>query len=162
MKDFGDYEDGQLTRQKLASAYVGFITNKDDIGTDPVRRRCRPRAARFHRDGHLRLRPARRGSDLLQPAQRRRLQGLCAGFAARDLGRLGVPYEALTGDLSNVNFSSGRMGWLEFQRSLAAWQWDMFIPQFCGSVEQWFIDAIEAMGENVAASASSGPRPAAR
>lgn len=63
---------------------------------------------------------------------------------------LGVPYEALTGDLSNVNFSSGRMGWLEYQRSLAAWQWTMFIPQFCGAISAWMIDALEFVGENVA------------
>ncbi|GAA0439656.1 MULTISPECIES: phage portal protein [Sphingomonas] len=60
-----------------------------------------------------------------------------------------MPYEALTGDLSNVNFSSGRMGWLEYQRSLAAWQWTMFIPQFCGAVVAWLIDAFAMIGEDV-------------
>ena len=62
---------------------------------------------------------------------------------------LGVPYEALTGDLSKFDFFSGRMGWLECQRSLATWQWAIFIPQFCGAVATWMIEALEVAGQDV-------------
>jgi capsid protein len=62
------------------------------------------------------------------------LHGIAAGF--------GITYEALTGDLSQVNFSSARMGWLEFQRNLDAWRWAMFIPQFCNPVWEWFQDGV--------------------
>jgi len=54
---------------------------------------------------------------------------------------LGVPYELLTGDLKGVNFSSGRMGWLNFARRVDVWQWRMLIPQLCDQVWRWFMEA---------------------
>ena len=62
------------------------------------------------------------------------LHSIAAGF--------GITYESLTGDLSQVNFSSARMGWLEFQRNLDAWRWSMFVPQFCSPVFRWFLDGV--------------------
>jgi capsid protein len=53
-----------------------------------------------------------------------------------------VTYEALTGDMSGVNYSSGRMGWLEFQRNIDAWRWNMFIPQAMDPLERWTKEAI--------------------
>ncbi|MGI4880451.1 MAG: phage portal protein, partial [Janthinobacterium lividum] len=62
---------------------------------------------------------------------------------------LGVPYEVVTGDLSAVSFISGRLGRLNFKRSVETWQWLTFIPQFCEPAGQWFLDAAVMMGENV-------------
>jgi lambda family phage portal protein len=53
----------------------------------------------------------------------------------------GVPYETLAGDLSQVNFSSGRMGWIEFQRSVDQWRWHMLIPHLCEPIGRWFCEA---------------------
>ena len=62
---------------------------------------------------------------------------------------LGVSYEALTGDLEGVNFSSGRMGWLEFQRNIDKWRWHTFIG--CGFTPMmgWFLDAAALTGIDV-------------
>jgi capsid protein len=49
-----------------------------------------------------------------------------------------VPYFVLTGDYSQVNFSSGRMGWLEFQRCIEQWRWNMVIPRFLDPTFRWF------------------------
>lgn len=153
MKDFGDYEDAQLTRQKLATAYVGFVMNDNEdgviagieadegaVGSEPLDY-IESGTFAYGRPGdkvEFSDPPTVEGyGDYTKVS----LRAVAAG--------LGVPYEALTGDLSNVNFSSGRMGWLEYQRSLAAWQWTMFIPQFCGSVGQWMIDALAMLGEDV-------------
>lgn len=54
---------------------------------------------------------------------------------------LGVPYEVLTGDLAGVNFTSGRMGWLEFGRNIDVWRWNMLVPQLCDKVWHWFNEA---------------------
>ena len=54
---------------------------------------------------------------------------------------IGVPYELLVGDLKGVNFSSGRMGWLEFSRKIDIWRWKMLIPQLCDGVWGWFNEA---------------------
>lgn len=39
-----------------------------------------------------------------------------------------IPYELLTGDLKQVNFSSSRVGLQEFRRMIEALQWQMLIP----------------------------------
>ena len=58
------------------------------------------------------------------------LQAAAAGW--------GITYEALTGDLSGTNFASGRMGWLEFNRNIGRWRWDIMIPQMLDPVAGWY------------------------
>jgi len=60
---------------------------------------------------------------------------------------LGITYEALTSDYSQVNFSSARMAWLEFQRTIDVWRWHMLIPQACSGVWNWFLEAAAVAGE---------------
>lgn len=55
---------------------------------------------------------------------------------------LGMTYEALTGDLSNVNFSSGRMGWLEFYRGITDTTEQMVRPQMCDKIGGWILDGL--------------------
>jgi lambda family phage portal protein len=43
---------------------------------------------------------------------------------------LGITYESLSGDLSMVNFSSGRMGDLQFRANVDSWRWHMLVPRF--------------------------------
>jgi capsid protein len=58
---------------------------------------------------------------------------------------LGLSYEALTGDLSETNFSSGRMGWLEMQRTIEHSRWHVHIPQFCDGIAAWWAErAVQA------------------
>jgi lambda family phage portal protein len=52
---------------------------------------------------------------------------------------LGITYEALTSDYSQVNFSSGRMGHLEFRKNVETWRWAMLIPQFCEPAFEHFL-----------------------
>lgn len=58
----------------------------------------------------------------------------------------GVPYEVMTGDLSRVNYSSGRMGWLEFGRELRIWRRDVIAQPLCEPVFRWFLRAAELAG----------------
>lgn len=152
MKDFADYEDAQLTRQKIAASFVGFVSSEEGSGIPGVEQDdegyegdrldyVEPGTFQYGRPGEEISWSNPPGVDGYSDYSKVSLRAVSAG--------LGVPYEALTGDLSNVNFSSGRMGWLEYQRSLAAWQWTMFIPQFCGAVGQWMIEGLSAIGEDV-------------
>jgi capsid protein len=58
----------------------------------------------------------------------------------------GIPYSVLTGDLRQVNFSSGRMGLMTFNRNVTHWQHNMMIPQLCNPVWAWFMEALQVMG----------------
>lgn len=59
----------------------------------------------------------------------------------------GVPYEVMTGDLSKVNYSSGRMGFLEFARELRTWRRDVVVRPFCDPAFRWFLEAAALAGE---------------
>lgn len=54
---------------------------------------------------------------------------------------VGITYEALTGDLSGVNFSSARIGRLEMDRNISRWQWLMMVPMFLQRFSGWFVEA---------------------
>lgn len=51
---------------------------------------------------------------------------------------LGITYEALSNDLSSVNFSSGRLGDLQFRANVDQWRWHMLIPRFCNPAFERF------------------------
>lgn len=67
-------------------------------------------------------------------------------FAKHHLRRiavgLGITYESLTGDLTGVNFSSGRIGRIDAGQSVEAWQWTVVIPRLCAPMGQWFLKAL--------------------
>ena len=145
MKDFDDYEDAELVRQKIAACFTVFVqdTNPDaSLGNDEaieLASRVEP--------GIIEMLPPGKSVQFAQPPMtngyesysRKILQGIAAGT--------GITYEVMTGDLSNVNFSSGRMGWIEFQRNVTDWQENMLIPMFCDKVWDWFLQAAAIVGK---------------
>ena len=62
---------------------------------------------------------------------------------------LGVSYEALSMDYSNVNFSSGRMGWIEMHRTIEDMRYTILIPKLLNRVADWFFESISYLGYNV-------------
>lgn len=157
LKDFGDYEDAQLTRQKIASAFAGYVKGDDDgqfpgigsdadDGDDPADREpldfVESGTIQYLRPGEEITFPSPPGVDGYMDYSRVSQRAIAAG--------LGVPYELLTGDLSQVSFISGRFGRLTFNRAVSTWQWLMFIPQFCANVERWFLEAAELEGHDIA------------
>lgn len=52
---------------------------------------------------------------------------------------LGITYEALTGDLGNVNFSSARLGRIEMGQNVEAWQWTLVMPRLCAPLATWIL-----------------------
>lgn len=138
MQDLGDHQDAQLMRQKIAACFAAFRTTLDtDIG---------PNASPF--DVGSKLSPG--AIQTLAPGEDIRfadpptvgnfdeftrvvLRSIAAG--------MGVSYEALVGDLSNVNFSSARMGRMEMDRNISSWQWLMLMPQMMHPIGRWFVEA---------------------
>ena len=144
MRDFDDYEDAELVRQKIAACFTVFISDTDadapkTVEEADIASRVEP--------GIIEILPPGKSVHFAQPPltngyesySRKILQGIAAGT--------GITYEAMTGDLSNVNFSSGRMGWIEMQRNIQDWQEDMLIPQLCETVWDWFLKAGAIVGK---------------
>ncbi|TWD54536.1 lambda family phage portal protein [Agrobacterium vitis] len=154
--DLADYEDAELMRQKIAACFAVFWI--DSNGTLKLGSDGKPEAPEYN-------------ADMLEPGMQQRLPpGTDVKFSTppttagypdylRSMIRkiaigYGVPYEALAGDLSQVNFSSGRMGWLEFQRTITHWQSQMLIPHFCERVAEWFLDAADLVSPGISGGAS--------
>lgn len=155
MKDFGDYEDAQLVRQKIAACFTAFRiggagddgtvppadSNGDPIDPSPYLENLEPGIIEDLPDGGDIKFAEPPGVDGYEPYSRISLQAISAG--------VGIPYEVLTGDLSKVSFISGRLGRLQFKTDLEFWQWSVFIPQFCEPAGQWFLEAAAMAGVDV-------------
>ncbi|MFM2254136.1 MAG: Stenotrophomonas phage [Pseudomonadota bacterium] len=63
---------------------------------------------------------------------KQRLHIIAAGF--------GVTYEMMTGDMSEVNFSSARMRQNDFRRDVEITQWTCLIPTLCDAVCRKFVE----------------------
>ena len=136
LRELDIYEDAYLKRQQIANLFALFVLSQEENDTaqqafTDLEDGLMPGAAYFMQEGFDVKFSAPPKADDYGPYTRDTLYRAAAG--------LGVTSEALTGDLSRVNFSSARMGWQEFGRNIDAWRWQMFIPTFCHGVARWFI-----------------------
>ncbi|RWR31349.1 phage portal protein [Sinirhodobacter populi] len=59
---------------------------------------------------------------------------------------IGITFESLSGNLRQVNFSSGRMGRNEMDRLIHMWRRSMMIMQFGVGMERWFREGLAIAG----------------
>ena len=142
LRDLDDYEFTERIRNKIAACYTVFI---EDDSIDPSNTDTEYETEKIEPGAIEQLPPGRKVTVAQPPAKdgfgdytRANLRGIASGT--------GASYEGLTGDYSNVNFSSGRMGWLEFAREVEQWQWKVLIPKLCDGVYDWFIEATQLAG----------------
>jgi lambda family phage portal protein len=141
MRDRADFADAHLMRQKIAACFAAFIRSTE--GNDGIAEQETGYPIESLEPGMIeRLND---GEDVTfgNPPQVGDYGEYIKAQDREIAAGLGISYEALTGDLSNVNFSSGRMGWLEFQRSIDAWRNFMLTPQMLHPVGKWFLDAAQ-------------------
>lgn len=138
LKDFDDYEDAEVIRQKIAACFAAFVQDADPasagVGGDDTDQleKLEPGTVEYLPPGKEITFANPPTTNNYDTFSRKILQGIAAGY--------GITYESMTGDLSNVNFSSGRMGWLEMSRQVADWQYNMIIPMLCDTTLEWFMD----------------------
>lgn len=138
LKEFDEFEDAQLLRQKIAACLAVFITDGTDgtglsLGTresasDPLAETISP--------GSIVRVPMGKQVTVADPPTVAE-----GGFDQRQLRKaaaaMGITYEDLSGDYSQVNFSSARMSRIAHWQNVADWQWNMFIPGFCDTTYGW-------------------------
>lgn len=147
LADMDQAHDAQLMRQKVAALLAGFIVdpNGEAGGFD----------GKSDGGGNLDggLEPGT--LKVLGPGQDIRFSDPAAigmesieflKITAREIAvGLGVPYEALTGDLTDVNYSSIRAGLVDFRRRAEAYQHNIVVRQFCRPVwRRWLTTEILA------------------
>lgn len=132
IQDLAEYDDAEIIRKKIASLFTAFIQSEANSAlVDKNGQRVsmmEPGQVIYTQPGEtvtLASPPASDGYESFTKVQK------LAVAAAYD-----VTYESL-GDLGNVNFSSGRMGWIEVGRGYSRVQNRIIIPHFLNRVFRW-------------------------
>lgn len=133
LSDLADYQDASLMRQKIASCFTAFRTRQDGgpaTDAEELGETLSPGLIQELSPGEEIVFADPPSVAEFDPFTKTILRSVAAG--------MGITYEALTGDLSGVNFSSARMGRMEMDRNVEAWQWNVLIPQMMHPVGRWF------------------------
>ena len=149
------YDDATLLRQQLANLFVAFVTRQSAIGDAETLHPLTGQAIETSTDDKpmLSLEPGifqELGPDekveFSKPPDptgypdfmRQQLFGVAAAS--------GVPYEVLTGDMSQVNDRTVRVILHEFRRRITAWQHQIVVFQFCRAVWRAWMDRVFLSG----------------
>jgi lambda family phage portal protein len=138
MRDLADTRDAYQLRQKIAACYAVFVHESEPgAGTShsgqAITDHVEPGRVESLPPGKDVTFASPPGVEGMSDFDRAQLMTIAAG--------LGMPYEALTGDLRNVSFLSGRMGWLAFYKNIDQWRTHTVIPRLCRRELEWFLEA---------------------
>ena len=135
LKKLSDFEDALLERQLISNLFTGFIYDTSgDVSstTDPLS--LEPGAL-----VHL---PSGKQIEFSNPPVAADPATFINHFLRAIATGGGYPYELLTGNLSEVNFSTARLSFNEFTRLVESTRWNLLIPQVLDRISQWFYEAI--------------------
>jgi lambda family phage portal protein len=146
-KDFDEYEDATLMKQKIA-ACLAVITSDIDGTATPLGTADdtqSPSVDQLEPGGIINVPPGR-SIEVVQPPSvsdypeysKVTLRAIATG--------LGVTYEDLTGDYQNLPFSAARMSRLRHHARVEDWRWRTLIPQLCDPVWSWAMQAAAVAG----------------
>lgn len=147
LRDLDDYDDAELVRKKIEACFAAFVTGADDeetLGASAAD--AEGRRIESFEPGMIEYLAPGKDVKFATPSHaggygeymRVQLHAIAAG--------VGLTYELLTGDLSQVNYSSIRAGLLEFRRRMEALQWQLLVPGLCRPVWQRFVATSQAIG----------------
>lgn len=158
IRDLAEYEAAEGLRKKLESCLVGVVVGEGDdpagVSGMPLDEDASPGV--YNADGAIveRFEPgafyhARGGKDIkfTQPAANgsydsykvAKLHDIAAGFR--------VPYSLLSGNLSKVNYSSGKIGLETYKKTIDELQWKIIIPMLLQPIWDWFCEAAYFAGK---------------
>lgn len=131
--EISDYQEAQILKQRMAALLAGVITAAAD-GTPPNTKTLADLAP-----GALVTVPEGSEVNWTSPPRVDGYGEFIKQAVATVAVGIGVTYESISGDLSQVNFSSAQMGHMIMDRNVAIWQ-QMVIDQFCLGVERWLME----------------------
>lgn len=138
-----DYELAEIVRKKIEACVVGFVTGAEDPSDDSVGIQVTDadgnEIERFEPGMIARLHGAKKVTFNTPTAvggygeyRAASLQAIAAGYR--------TPYELVSGDLSEVNFSSMRGGLVEFRRLVGTVQWQILIQLALQPIWEWWCE----------------------
>ena len=139
--ELDQYDDAELVRKKTAAMFAGFITRLDPetnfMGEGAANAEgtalagLEPGTMQFLDPGEdIRFSEPTDVGGQYDCIMRQQLRSIAVG--------MGITYEQLSGDLTNVNYSSIRAGLIEFRRRMAMLQHNIMVFQFCRPIwDRW-------------------------
>lgn len=132
-----DYQEAQLLKQKISALLVGVVSSTEGVSKEQ-REASGPEemapGALVYLDEGQKIEfsdPPTTGE--FDVVIRLSLLAIAMG--------LGITYESLAGDLSRVNFASSKVGRIEMDANVKAWQSLIMIGQFCEGIGKWAVEA---------------------
>jgi lambda family phage portal protein len=145
LRDLDECKDAHQVRQKIAACFAAFYTTPEGgtrARTDRLCDHVEPGMVEELPPGYEVTFGNPPGVEGYADVMRLGLQAVAAGT--------GVPYEEISGDYSQFNFSSGRMSRGSYYSLVEELQWQVLIPDFNERVWQWFLEAARIEGYETA------------
>jgi lambda family phage portal protein len=146
LQDLDDYQDAQIMRQKIAACFAAFRVSPEEDQVAPGYTAADPAGLA---DSLIpgRIQNLGPGEDIrfAEPPGVTGYDEFTANHIRMAAASLGITYEALSFDLSRINFSSARMGRIEMDRNISGWQWQMLIPLMMQPIGGWMMEAVDLM-----------------
>ncbi|MEZ5398613.1 MAG: phage portal protein [Bryobacteraceae bacterium] len=141
LRELQEFAEAALVRQKVAALYAGFVRTPD--GTNPLKPTSdvptlEPGSmVRLQGGEEVEFSEPPEVGQQFEPFVRQQLRAIASA--------LNIPYEFLSGDVSQVTFASGRHSILEFRRQLESIQHHLIVYQLCRPVwDAWIRFGIAA------------------
>jgi lambda family phage portal protein len=142
-RDLADWHDAELVRKKMEACVMAIITSdKPDKALGLA-----------SSNGVEKMRPgliARIGNSEQVTFNSPQASGAGGEFTRFELHALavgsGITYAQLTGDMSQANFASNRMGLIEFRALIEQEQWLHLVPQVLQPIRKWYREAATLAG----------------
>jgi len=151
-KDFDEYEDATLVKQKIA-ACLAVLTTDPDGQSPPLGEQGSNEEEDMLEPGLILNLPPGRNVEVVQPPQVGDYKDYSEVSLRAIAAGLGVAYEDLTGSYQRLPFSAARMSRIRHWSRVVKWRRRMLIPQLCTPV--W----VEAMRTAAIIGRVSEPAP---
>ena len=146
LRMLANYRQNVMTKQQMQSSITAFITTDDDGDVNNLLGKKKDAKTEIKSGQLNRLRP---GEEIKFP-EMPDIAGdseFYKQFRFDIANALGISYEELSGDYGNVNFSSGRMGWIAMHRNIQSIQQNLFGAQFLTGVGEDFKKGLLIKGD---------------
>ena len=139
--ELADYQEAQNLKQKISALLAGVIESEGGDGQAKFDQEDVPGLEDLAPGALVQAKPGQKVNWSDPPTVDGYDQVMRQGIAAAAMA-LGITYESLAGDLSRVNFASGKMGRMEMDRNVEAWQQDIMVDQLCDGIARWCREAL--------------------
>jgi lambda family phage portal protein len=146
-RDMDETADAFLFRQKISNAQVGVVMDiAPGAAIDEDWQKKQPALSDHFEPGRFDHLPPGKKIEFNNPPQPGDVVPMMRYYLLQIAAAYGITYAALTGDLTRVNFSSGRMGNIDMSANIKRWQWLTIVPQLMDPVVEWFGQALRLTG----------------